>query len=928
MDPILEQFLTEARDNLEYLDKHLEELQDGDDETINALFRAAHTLKGGAGLVGLTQVKEITHAAEDLLDAYRNKKIEYSDEMVDILYDAFDEVVELIDAVEELGSPDIDADIENVERLKNSIRGFLAGKKSTENASDSSSEVELTSEVLEINEEIDATLFTPLQIKRLAPQIPLHKEKYTEDFVTDNHWYLVDVDLDVETLKLGHDPIYLFYLLNCDDMEVAVETNCEFLKEDNLNWVSRIVAAIYTSEEQIVDSFFNIIEEVFFRYLSIEVLFDSHYDSIENEMYDEFKEEFLDIIRNEKYEVLDEKLSAINQVLNIETKEGYILHRLQIILTEFEVGSDEYKEIIKIALDKLELDLDSQPTQSQETTSTQDSQESTDEPQTIDAEIEESSTSDSSIDIDNEEKEMLDELLEAQLKILQLATDEVVVDRTKLIIEKVVSVLGKDISVPDTKDGLVSLINQLLGKQATPTDSQPEQQAQPESSQPEPSQPEQSDSSEPESSDSSEPSQPQAQPQHTSSQSSTNKPKLQVPQKQTSHKSATPKTVKIEQNQIDELMDIVGELLVVKNAFPYISEILSVDNIEESKRELNTKYEEISRIIEQLQDRVMQMRLLPLEYIFGRYPKLVRDISKKLNKKIKYIESGGDTKLDKTVIEKLADPLVHIIRNSLDHGIETPEERIKAGKNPEGTLEIKASSQGDKVFIIIKDDGRGIDVDKVVNKALEKKLISPEALDNMTKEDKLKLIFLPGLSTKDEITDLSGRGVGTDAVKKIIEELGGKIYVKSEVGYGTEIKLELPLSVALTNVFHIMMNNVNYAIPMDYIVETVKIEKQDIQIANHNPFIKIRGELIPLLLEKELLGYSDVKDINAIVIIKLNDKKVGFVVDEFVGQLDVVQKPLTGVISTHPFMSGVSLLGNGDILFILDVSKVLKDVNE
>ena len=856
MDPILEQFITEARDNLEYLDKHLEELKDGDEETINALFRAAHTLKGGAGLVGLNAVKEVTHAAEDLLDAYRNKKIEYSDEMIDILYDAFDEVVELIDAVEELGSIDIEVDEETIENLKNSIRGFLAG-------GDNEEKTEVTT-ALNINNDLTTELFNPLQIQKLAKKLPIHTPKFSKEFQENDNWYLMDLDLDVDTLKLGNDPIYLFYLLETNEFETAIQVNCESLKEDNLNWASRIVAAVKSNEEKIVDSFFNIIEEMQFRYLSIEALFDSEYESIDNEMFDEFKQEFIDIINNEKYELLDEKLSAIMQVLNLESKEGFILHRLQTILTNYDTKSDEYKEVINIALQKLGI----------ETTNSA--------PQQI-----EEQTNQDVIDIKEEDKNILKELLKAQITILNTAQDEVVLDRTKLVIKNIASALNKEIDLSTMdKNALLDYIKTILEELGEKVEVK----------------------------------KVESKPKQT--------PSLKKPESTPNHKSATPKTVKIEQSQIDELMDIVGELLVVKNAFPYISEILSPDNIEDSKRELNTKYEEISRIIEQLQDRVMQMRLLPLEYIFGRYPKLVRDISKKLNKKIKYIESGGDTKLDKTVIEKLADPLVHIIRNSLDHGIETPEERIAKGKNPEGTLEIKATSQGDKVFIIIKDDGRGIDIDKVVNKALEKRLVTPEVLDKMTKEDKLKLIFLPGLSTKDEITELSGRGVGTDAVKKVIEELGGKIYMKSEVNYGTEIKLELPLSVALTNVFHVMMNNVNYAVPMDYIVETVKMEKHQVQIANHNPFIKIRGELIPLLLEDELLGYDSIKDESPIVIIKFNDKKVGFVVDEFVGQLDVVQKPLTGVISTHPFISGVSLLGNGDILFILDITKVLKDIND
>ncbi len=862
MDPILEQFLTEARDNLEYLDKHLEELKDGDEETINALFRAAHTLKGGAGLVGLNVVKEVTHAAEDLLDAYRNKRIEYSEEMVDILYDAFDEVVELIDAVEELGSVDIDVDEETIENLKSSIRAFLSDDKPKE---------ESFSTNLNIVEDIYTNSFNPLQIQKLAKKLPLKTPVIDKNFIENDNWYLVDVDLDTDTLKLGNDPIYLFYLLETNELEVSVNVNCDVLKEDNLEWGSRIIAAVKSNEEKFNDAFYNIIDELRFRALSIEVLFDNDLESIENDMFEEFKSELIEIIKNENYAVLDEKISAITQVLNPDTKEGFILLRLEAILTNFDISSNEYKEILNIAIDKLGIEISNTKPQSEP------------KPQ-VDSELKEAK------ELNEKEKEIIKDILNAQLKVLKLAKDEVVIDRTIPIIKNIADEMGENVELTEDKNSLVEVIKTLLAK-ISGEDIREEKE------------------------------------EKEIKENKKPKTSLQKPERKT-EKHVTPKTIKIDQNQIDELMDVVGELLVVKNALPYIAESMNVKNIDESKRELNSKYEEISRIIEQLQDRVMQMRLLPLEYIFGRYPKLVRDISKKLNKKIKYIEVGGETKLDKMVIEKLADPLVHIIRNSLDHGLETPEERKQAGKSEEGTLEIKATSQGDKVFITIKDDGRGIDLNKVINKALEKGLISPDAIDKMSREEKLQLIFLPGLSTKDEITELSGRGVGTDAVKRTIEELGGKIYMKSQEGHGTEIKLELPLSVALTNVFHVMMNNTNYAIPMDYIVETVAMNKNEIQIANHKPFIKIRGELIPLLLEDELLGYNELKDENAIVIITFNDRKVGFVVDEFVGQLDVVQKPLTGVISSHPFMSGVSLLGNGDILFILDVTKILKDEDD
>ena len=375
------------------------------------------------------------------------------------------------------------------------------------------------------------------------------------------------------------------------------------------------------------------------------------------------------------------------------------------------------------------------------------------------------------------------------------------------------------------------------------------------------------------------------------------------------------------------MMDIVGELLVMKNALPYIAKNMDSNFIEQSKREILSKYEEISRITDQLQDKVMGMRLLPLSYIFNRYPKLIRDISKQLKKKIKLEEIGGETKLDKMMIEKLADPLVHIIRNCLDHGIEdNQDDRVKAGKNPVGLIKIEALSKGDKVFIIIEDDGRGIDIEKVIFKVMEKKIVPSEVIDSMSEEDKLKLIFHPGLSTKDKITDLSGRGVGTDALKRTIEELSGKIYLESKKGQGTKLTLELPVSVALTQVFHIKMNNINYAIPMDSIIETIKIQKNEILTANHKPFVKLRGQLIALIFEDRLLNENQHdEEIQNIIIVKGKNTQFGLVVNEFVNQLDVVQKPLKGVLHNHPMITGTSLLGNGDILFIIDATKLVDE---
>ena len=899
MDPILEQFLTEARENLEYLDQHLGDLEDGDEETVNALFRAAHTLKGGAGLVGFDAVKEITHAAEDILDAYRKGEISYASELVDALYDAFDEVVELVDAAEEIGSVDVDVDGEKIEQIKNEIRSFL-----------SPTEQEQQEQTVEAPFAVDmqlsvSNLFSFTQIAKLATsELPLYTPKLSAELLEDaNTPWIFECDLEQDTLTLGNDPIYLFYLLGSENIkQVAVQTvDCEALSEDPLLWVSYIVAAITASASLIEETFYNVLDDLRFAPLSIEKLFDNGYERVEDAtLFEEFKEEVIEIYKKGSFSLLDEKLSAIVQIVNPESFEGFVFSVLQAILPNYNIDSDRYRDVVGVALEKLgwiEKANQSQPQESSKTIAHEEVQESA-----------QPKNAASSFAKDDKAVANALSILQAQQKALELSKDDSLVGRTKLLLSNVLGFLGLDEgvaganSVDELKDIVKEKIAILSGDETSQT-SKETPQPQPKESKTTPS--------------------PQSQPKEHKEQPK--KALKEPPQKESSAASHISKTVKIEQYQIDELMDIVGELLVMKNALPYIAEQIIKDPSEHARRELLTKYEQISRVTDRLQDRVMGMRLLPLSYIFGRYPKLVRDLSKKLGKKIRYEEEGGETKLDKTVIEKLADPMVHIIRNSLDHGLETEQERLEAGKDPTGTLKISAKNEGDKVIITIEDDGRGIDEQKVVMKALEMGVVDPDTVDNMTKEEKLKLLFAPGLSTKEEVTELSGRGVGTDAVKKTIEELGGNIHIQSELGKGTKTIFELPLSVALTNVFHVKMNGVNYAVAMDYVVETEKVETSKIKTASHKPFIRMRGELIPLLFDPIVLGREEPNGEEVcLVVIQNQNQKFGLVVDEFVGQLDVVQKPLSGAFAEHPFITGTSLLGNGEVLFVLDPRKLIQ----
>ena len=855
MDSILEQFLTESRENLSFLDENLKNLNSSDEELVNALFRAAHTLKGGAGLVGLESVKEVTHAAEDLLDAYRKGKIKYSDELVDILYDAFDEVVGLIDALEEVGNvDDVEFNEEEINKIKNEVRSFLEEDKENK---------EETTELPFVVEKFSITDFSFLQLRDIFPQVPL-KVKIDNDFLETSHLWFVEMDLDENILELGNDPIYLFSLLEKENLiKTAIKTRCG----DYHKWNTYILAVINSDAFLIEDVFYNILDEMRFLPVSIENIFDVDLPNLEDtSLIEDFKNEIVEIYAEDKFEFLDEKLNAINQILSKDTKEGFILEALQMAL---QVRNDK-KEILKIAFEKLGWEIKEYNKKDTKNNNV------------------EKKEKENLLSIDDKSRENALNILKTQLEILK--KDENAFVRTKLLLSNVLGFLDLDegLASIEDKDELIDFIKNKIALLSGNEEEKIEEKK-----------------------------------EIKIGDKENKKIKEEKKEKTQSKKTTLLKTVKIEQSQIDELMDITGEMLVVKNALPYIASKLNETNIEISKREILEKYEQITRIVDRLQDRVMGMRLLPLTYIFDRYPRLVRELSKKLNKKINYIEEGKETKLDKTVIEKLADPMIHLIRNSIDHGIESPEERVEKGKPAEGTIKISARNEGDKVYITIQDDGRGIDEQKVIKKALEKRLINPDLIDKMSKEEKLKLIFLPGLSTKEQITDLSGRGVGMDAVKSTIEELGGKISIQSQIDKGTKITIELPLSVALTTVFHIKMNGVNYAIPMDYVVETEKINKKDIQILYHKPFVKIRDELIPVLIEDNLLDEKTEEEVSLLII--KGEYKFALMLDELIGQLDVVQKPLDGILHNHPFITGTSMLGNGEVLFIIDPRRLVKE---
>lgn len=385
-----------------------------------------------------------------------------------------------------------------------------------------------------------------------------------------------------------------------------------------------------------------------------------------------------------------------------------------------------------------------------------------------------------------------------------------------------------------------------------------------------------------------------------------------------------PRVLKVAQEKVDTLMDLIGEIVVAKNALPYVAERAeTVFGQRELAREIKAQYGVINRIAEDMQRAIMQVRMLPVGTIFQRFSRLVRDISRKLGKEVLLVVEGEETEADKNVIESLADPLIHIIRNSLDHGIEMPDQRAALGKPRQGTVRVSARQSGDRVHIEITDDGAGINVQRVKQKVLERELLAQDKVAALSDEEAVQMVFLPGFSTADSITDLSGRGVGMDVVRTAIERINGHVSLHSRAGQGTTISLSLPLSMAVTNVMMIEAGGRRFGVPMDLIVETVRVNVEDIHAFKQARTTVLRNRIVPLRALHDLLslGVEPVQNGDgevAVLVIRDGNENVGLLVDDFHGTSDIILKPLEGVLCGHTGFAGTALMGDGSVLMILN----------
>lgn len=384
-------------------------------------------------------------------------------------------------------------------------------------------------------------------------------------------------------------------------------------------------------------------------------------------------------------------------------------------------------------------------------------------------------------------------------------------------------------------------------------------------------------------------------------------------------------TVRVDIDKLDVLMNLVSELIIAKNGL--VSASISDDGETASNNQKFTEQiEYLERVTTNLHESVMKVRMMPIEGVISKFPRMIRDLNKKLNKKMELYITGEETELDRTVLDEIGDPIMHLLRNSADHGLESAEVRAERGKPEVGSIYLNAFQEGNNVVIEVADDGNGIDVEKVKSKAVEKGTLTQEQADALTEKEAIDLLFKPSFSTSDKITDVSGRGVGLDVVKSKIEALGGDVEVKTKYGEGSTFSIRLPLTLAIIQALMVKLGDEKYAIALGSIETIEDVPVSDIKYVHAKEVINLRGSVIPLIRLRDTLdvpGEAEDSDTIIVVIVRKGDKLAGLVVDSLIGQMEIVIKSLGKYININRMISGATILGDGSVALIIDANTLV-----
>ena len=879
MNPLLEQFISESRESLQGIAEKLMQLEKEPKSNVlmTELFRFVHTLKGNSGLFDLPELTRVLHAGEDLMDAVRNGKVAYSPNLADRLLDAMDFVGVLCDEIETQGNTDV-KHVKNSVHLAEGLRQLIVVKMvHAEGVSGT------VAEVVPILPG-DDTSSIQLPLADLPEETRMRAYRAS---VTGEPLYWIAYSPVEECFFQGDDPFY--QARQTPGIlwgGITARTSWPTLAElDPYCCVLDFSILSKAPLEDLQEHYRYVPDQVQITPVPSQYLILPHGDPNGGPVYEDFVADALGLLQTGNLEGL---IRASRSMLELSNPDLWLSAALRwlLLVTELEPDNAVVSQQIIISLRTLtptawhELARAGDGTSVPAPITNREPQAPKSEPTQLSPEVK--------------------AIIVAQREILSMPDNVTwVAGRIKSVaasLSACLQAIGWDEILPGLEAELQTALAQ--GSSAPLLlwlNSQFKHEL------------------------------PAGKSADIEQQTD---PDIKYGRR-SDDAFVGPKSIKVDQTKIDRLMSLIGEMVVAKNALPYLAgRAETVFGVRDLSREIKSQYAVINRIAEEMQDSIMQVRMMPVSFVFQRFPRLVRDTANKLGKEVNLILEGEETEADKNVIESLGDPLMHIVRNSLDHGIEMPEMRRSLGKPAAGTILIRATQEAGRVDIEIRDDGKGIDPDVIKRMAYEKGIIDSEQLERISDQDAVNLVFAAGFSTAEAVSDLSGRGVGMDVVRTAIEKVNGTINLESEKGKGTRIRLSLPLSMAVTNVMIVESNNQIFGVPMGIVVETVRISKADIRTIKKTQATVLRGRIIPLKSLNLLLGQhvppkANDEDELAVLIVSLGGESVGIFVDDFRETVDIILKPMTGVLAGITAYSGSALLGDGSVLMVLDMKEII-----
>jgi two-component system chemotaxis sensor kinase CheA len=915
MNELLEQFLSESRDALQGIGERLMDLEDApdDQELMTQLFRLVHTLKGNSGLFEFPEMTRVLHAGEDLMDAVRNGRVQYSQALADRLLDAMDFVGMLCDDIEAERPTQANLS-EQAAKLAKSLRVLIGDNESaaaTAAVAGAAADVNIAEAASPDAPVLDATLL-------LRVPEPLRMGAF-QKARSGAALYWVRYQPSEECFFQGEDPLHQARLtpgLLWGGFSARAEWPALAVL-DAYRCKLNFDMLVATSRDDIAQHFRYVPDQIQIHEVAALDLALPQGDPNGGPVYEDFVSDALGFLDRGDLVGLGR---AVRSMLELSSGALWLssdLRWIALLLETLPVDLGAVRTLIEALRTLTAPSWTAAPPPEPS-------------PLATPAQAAAPATDATSLAIWS--------VIEVQREVLALPDNATwLAGRMKAAIASLTGCLRASGRLSEEPALQAAAAAALSAGNAAPVAQWldaafpgaasvhvPVAVATPSIARPQSQQPSQAPGTV---------SAPSAQSTPARSEGETaaaaDPPEMEGRLNRRADDANSAKTLKVDQVKVDRLMNLIGEMVVAKNAIPYLANRAeNVFGVRELSREIKAQYAVINRISEEMQDAIMQVRMMPVSFVMQRFPRLVRDTSRKLGKEVNLVLEGQETAADKNIIESLGDPLVHIVRNSLDHGLEMPEVRQALGKPAAGTLRIAAKQESDRVVIEISDDGKGIDPEVIKNKAYQKGLIDEAMLERISDQEAVNLVFAAGFSTAEVVSDLSGRGVGMDVVRTAVERVNGTIALESVKGQGTRIRLSLPLSMAVTNVMTIASDGQMFGVPMDMVVETVRVPMASVRTIKQRQATVLRGRIVPLVSLNTLLGLAappltNDDDELAALVVRIGEETVGLLVDEFHGTADIILKPMLGVLSALKAYSGSALMGDGSVLMVLNLKEVL-----